>query len=395
MPTVADDIELIKLITAAEHHFNDLCFKIRGLASTWLLATFAGVGFLLTNETPHAPNLVLVLCWAGTLGIFVLWLLDLQIYQKMLNAWFDSRLDIEHRHLADFPQIRRALKRAMPGGRASSLIKFFYMIIASAPLVYNLIAQGEIQHAGWMTAITWLLLISVNVAIAKFSPGSLRPWRQQDAESTDAPDEAADVFEIMSTMQAMRRLKRDPVPRELLMKVLNAGVQVPSGQNTQPWEFLVLQSDDARQFFGNHYRNAFHERMTHPPADDDRSRRARSLRAALHLADHVAEAPVILLVCGLRDWPFAVADDQRVGLAPPSYGSVYPCVQNILLACRASGLGASLTTLHQVFQDELHEYFDIPTSHGVVAAIPIGFPTGRFGPVRRKPAEKKTHFDRW
>ena len=84
-----------------------------------------------------------------------------------------------------------------------------------------------------------------------------------------------------------------------------------------------------------------------------------------------------------------------MGLAPPNYGAIYPCVQNILLSCRAVGLGAALTTMHQVFEDELHERFGIPDTHGVVVTIPIGYPQGRFGPVRRKPASRVTYFDRW
>ena len=105
--------------------------------------------------------------------------------------------------------------------------------------------------------------------------------------------------------------------------------------------------------------------------------------------------PVLLLVCGKRDWPFAVPTEQRVGHAPPSYGSVYPCVQNILLACRALGLGATLTTMHQMFEAELHEHFEIPQSHGVVAMIPIGYPLGRFGPVTRKPIAEVAFSRRW
>ena len=111
--------------------------------------------------------------------------------------------------------------------------------------------------------------------------------------------------------------------------------------------------------------------------------------------DHMHEFPLLLLVCGLRDWPFRVPMSERVGKAPPNYGAIYPCVQNILLACRAVGLGAALTTMHQVFEDELHERFGIPDEYGVVVTIPIGYPLGRFGPVRRKPAEDVTYFDRW
>jgi len=111
--------------------------------------------------------------------------------------------------------------------------------------------------------------------------------------------------------------------------------------------------------------------------------------------DHMQDFPVLLLVCGERDWPFKVAKEDRVGLAPPNFGAVYPCVQNILLACRAVGLGAALTTMHQVFEDELHARFEIPTEFGVVVTIPIGYPMGKFGPVRRKPAEAVTYFDKW
>ena len=107
------------------------------------------------------------------------------------------------------------------------------------------------------------------------------------------------------------------------------------------------------------------------------------------------EVPLLILACGKRDWPFAVPEDMRVGLAPPSYGSVYPAVQNLLLACRGLGLGASLTTLHQMFESELHDYFGIPDDYGVVASIPIGFPKGNFGPVRRRPVAIKTHRERW
>ena len=101
------------------------------------------------------------------------------------------------------------------------------------------------------------------------------------------------------------------------------------------------------------------------------------------------------MVCGKRDWPFKVAPEDRIGLAPPNYGAVYPCVQNILLACRAVGLGAALTTMHQVFEEELHAYFEIPVEFGVVVTIPIGWPMGKFGAVTRIPAEQKTHRNKW
>jgi nitroreductase len=113
------------------------------------------------------------------------------------------------------------------------------------------------------------------------------------------------------------------------------------------------------------------------------------------LSEHMHEVPVLLLVCGERDWPAFVPPERRVGKAPPSYGSIYPCIQNILLACRALGLGASLTTTHMLFEDELCQQLGVPDEYGIVAIIPIGYPRGRFGPVARRPAEERTYFDTW
>ena len=204
------------------------------------------------------------------------------------------------------------------------------------------------------------------------------------------------LFEIIDTTRSMRRLKPDPVPDALIERIVSAGTRAPNGQNTQPWAFLVVRDPGARRFLQERYLAVMERAMgDHRPGPDDRSRGARTMRAAWHLAEHLHEAPVLLLVCGERDWPFAVAPEDRRGLAPPSYGSTYPAVQNILLACRALGLGATLTTLHQMFEAELCERFGIPDTHGVTALIPIGYPLGRFGPVRRRPLHEVTHLDRW
>ena len=204
------------------------------------------------------------------------------------------------------------------------------------------------------------------------------------------------LFEIIDTTRSMRRLKPDLVPDALIERVIAAGTKAPNGQNTQPWAFLVLRDPAAKRFVQERYLGVMERAMgEHRPAPKDRSRGARTMRAAWHLAEHLHEAPVLLLVCGKRDWPFAVAAEDRKGLAPPSYGSTFPAVQNILLACRGLGLGATLTTLHQMFEAELCEHFGIPDTHGVAALIPIGYPLGRFGPVRRRPVREITHLDHW
>ena len=210
---------------------------------------------------------------------------------------------------------------------------------------------------------------------------------------SEADDRYEDLMAVMSTMRAMRRLKTDPVPQELLDKVLQAGIQAPSGQNTQPWSFLVIRDAQGKRWFAEHYRAAIESRFGVVSIPDEDSPLARQLKALRYQIDHLHEAPILLVVCGLRDWPFRVPESERVGLAPPNYGAVYPCVQNILLACRALGLGAALTTMHQVFEDEMHERFGIPTEYGIVVTIPIGYPKGRFGPTRRRPFQRVTYYD--
>ncbi len=203
-------------------------------------------------------------------------------------------------------------------------------------------------------------------------------------------------FDLVGNVRSMRRLKSDPVPLDLIRKVLDAGVQASSGQNTQPWKFVVIREPDAKKWFAERYTAAIESRFgdinAHLESDSPMGRQIRALRYQM---DHMHEFPVLLLICGKRDWPFKVPEEERIGLAPPNFGAVYPCTQNILLACRALGLGAALTTMHQVFEEELHERFEIPLEYGVVVTMPIGYPMGNFGPVRRIPAEQKTFFDKW
>ncbi|MDH3640612.1 MAG: nitroreductase family protein [Gammaproteobacteria bacterium] len=211
------------------------------------------------------------------------------------------------------------------------------------------------------------------------------------AENANPP-----FFDLVGNMRAMRRLKPDPVPMELIWKVLNAGVQAPSGQNTQPWKFVLVSDPARKRWFADRYAHAIESRFKSTMGAEGRKENpGRQLQALYHQMDHMHEVPYLLLVCGKRDWPFKVPEEERVGEGPPNYGAVYPCVQNILLACRALGLGAALTTMHQVFEAELHEYFEIPEDFGVVVTIPIGYPMGKFGPVTRIPAEEKTYLDKW
>lgn len=205
-----------------------------------------------------------------------------------------------------------------------------------------------------------------------------------------------DFFHIVRTTRSMRRLDTRPVPMEMIRTIIDAGTRAASGENTQPWHFIVITENEGKSKLGKWYQAVFNEGFSAQlPADHDHSALARDLRAAQYLAEHLHEAPVLLLVCGLRDWPFDLKGDDRIGLPPPSYGSVYPCIQNILLACRALGLGATLTTAHRGFEEKLHTEFGISHEYGVVAMIPIGYPLGKFGPVTRKPLQEVVSLERW
>ncbi len=206
-----------------------------------------------------------------------------------------------------------------------------------------------------------------------------------------------DFFDLVGNVRAMRRLKPDPVPLSVIRKVIEAGTKAASGMNTQPWAFVVVQDKDGKQFLADRYRWAMNDRFGDSIAvkEGDDSPMAGTIRAVQHQIEHLHETPAILLVAGLRDWPFAVPTEKRTGHGPPNYGAIYPCVQNMLLACRALGLGATLTTMHQMFEAEMHERFAIPEKYGVVVMMPVGYPMGNFGPVSRRPAEDSTYFDKF
>jgi nitroreductase len=112
--------------------------------------------------------------------------------------------------------------------------------------------------------------------------------------------------------------------------------------------------------------------------------------AAEHLALHIGEAPVLILVCANQ-----LAPPGAAWVTPSHYGSIFPAVQNLLLAARGLGLGATLTTLHKMHDAEVKELLGIPNTVETVALIPIGYPKGKYGPTKRRPIDEVTHRERW
>ena len=197
-----------------------------------------------------------------------------------------------------------------------------------------------------------------------------------------------DVFEAIGTQRAMRRLKPDPVSDGDLWTLLDAAIKAPSGANSQPWNFLVIRDPETKRKIGEHYLDAWNRSYGAGPgrAMRDNPRMAGVYRSAEHLAHHLAEAPVLIIVTTRAGGG---------GLSPLAGASIYPAVQNLMLAARALGLGTTLTTLHKLHEQEVKELLGIPEEAQTMALIPVGWPKGRFGPPVRLPVEQVVYWEKW
>jgi len=202
------------------------------------------------------------------------------------------------------------------------------------------------------------------------------------------------LFDILFSTRAMRRLKPDPVPDALVETILRAGQAAPSGGNTQSWGFLVVKDPAIKAQVQAFYQRAYDKhvgpsyaaRAEALPPGEARERLQRQTAAVAYLTEHFHEAPVWIVAC-LEAGPR--------GAKAASGASIYPAVQNMLLAARALGLGATLTARHMVYQKEVDAIFALPEGIMSFAIVPIGYPMGRFGPVNRGPLADVVHLDRW
>ncbi len=214
------------------------------------------------------------------------------------------------------------------------------------------------------------------------------------------------LFEAIYTARAIRHLRPDPVPDELIEKVIDAGIRAPSAVNYQNWIFVVVKDPALRARIGQLYREAgerirseYSARLSDRPQHLSEAGFQRIMSSAAYLREHLGEAPVLLLAC-LR----ARKADQAVGGAGgrvpamtqrTASASIYPAVQNMILACRALGLGTVLTTLHTFAEDEIKSLLHLPAEVTTYALLPIGFPQQGYkhGPVPRLPLEQVTFLD--
>jgi len=215
------------------------------------------------------------------------------------------------------------------------------------------------------------------------------------------------LFEVMYTARAMRWLKPDPVPPRLIEQVLEAAIQAPNAGNRQSWLFLVVRDPGQRKRIGEIYYRVSQwvlKRYEHSsrPAYQSAAEYDRMMQGGMHLYEHMGDAPVLLIPC-LRtasvELPAEIPAEVRTAMtnAYPwtSGASIYPAVQNIILACRALGLGTVLTTNHTIAEEEIKQVLELPAEFRTFALMPIGYPEHNFGPVKRRPLAEVAMLDRY
>jgi nitroreductase len=197
--------------------------------------------------------------------------------------------------------------------------------------------------------------------------------------------------EAMRTQRSIRRLKPDPVDDELVLRLIELAQKAPTGGNAQNWEFVVVKDRAVKERLARLNRRSWsiYGRIGRRVTRDQPSMQ-RILDAVDWQAEHFAETPVLVVAClkGFRP-PFPLV------AVSSYYGSIYPSVQNLLLAARAAGLGAGVITLPLWSTWLARRTLGLPWRVTPCAVVPLGWPRGRYGPTRRRPVEQVVHVDRY
>jgi nitroreductase len=237
------------------------------------------------------------------------------------------------------------------------------------------------------------------------------------------PTNGTALFDAMYSCRAMRRLKPDPVPEDVLLQLVDAAIQAPSSSNAQHWRFVIVRDRGLKARIGALWSKGWGFYLDTVGRAEARTgesveNRTRMLRAGSYMVDHMADVPAVIFVGVKRDEVVAkvltapgtlVAAVRHFGIggtvklltgagranATGIDSTAYPAVQNLLLAARALGLGAVLTTPHLFSPGEYEALVGLPKDVTLTAVIPVGYPKGKFGPVSRPPAQTVVSWDRY
>jgi len=199
------------------------------------------------------------------------------------------------------------------------------------------------------------------------------------------------LSKAMETQRAIRRLKTDPVDDEVILRLIDLALRAPTGSNAQSWEFIVVRDPKIKKALARLNLQVWrlYARIGRWATRHD-AKRARLLGAVQWQADHLEETPVIVVAClkGVYIPFFHIS-------TATYFGSIFPAVQNLLLAARAVNLGAALTTIPLWNLIAMRRLLGLPWNITPCAVIPLGWPLGRYGPTTRKPVHKVVSFDRF
>lgn len=205
------------------------------------------------------------------------------------------------------------------------------------------------------------------------------------------------LLDAMMTQRAVRRVLPDPVDDAVILKCIELALRAPTGADGQNWEFIVVRDARIKEHLAKRYRQGWkvqYGALIRRIAARDESM-AKIARAVQWQVDHFTEIPVLVVAClrlGAREGRLPVV---RMPHAAESayWGSIYPSVQNLLLAARAMGLGASLITLPLWSQTSARRLLGLPYSVTPCCIVPLGWPRGRYGPTTRRPIGEVTHLN--
>ena len=201
------------------------------------------------------------------------------------------------------------------------------------------------------------------------------------------------LLDAMMTQRAVRRVLPDPVDDAIVLKCIELALRAPTGSNGQNWEFVVVKDRRVKEKLGRRYHQGWslYGGIARRVAAGDESMQ-KILRAVQWQVDHFSEIPVLVVACLRGGMRVPYLPTPFVGESS-YFGSIYPSAQNLLLAARAMGLGASLITMPLWSVTSARRILGLPLSVSPCCIVPLGWPRGRYGPTTRKPVEDVTHLD--
>ena len=182
-------------------------------------------------------------------------------------------------------------------------------------------------------------------------------------------------MEVFRHQRQVRAFDPRPVPDDAILEVIEAATHGPSGSNTQPWRFIVVRSPEVKAQLSEHYEAAFKQAYGDRPPSRGQDRQP------------FTEVPVLIVCCVHKP------ANGRAGFQTGA--SIYPSVQNLMLAARILGLGTGITTLHRLRLAEVNAILGIPDEWENAAIVLLGYPDRHYGPNHRKPVEEFVRYDRW